>query len=99
MKDFEDLSQETMPCSECRAGTLKPRHVTYYTWIGSELISVPQFPAWVCDVCGRREYDSKAINWLNMLLDPNAGKPTAPKRPKPARSRPQSGLTRSLRDI
>jgi hypothetical protein len=27
-------------------------------------------------MCGRREFDERAIAWLNMLLDPNAGKPT-----------------------
>jgi hypothetical protein len=35
---------------------------------------VPNFPAWVCDVCGRREYDEKSISWLTMLLSPEAGR-------------------------
>ncbi len=50
--------------------------ITYFTWLGEELITVPNFPAWICDVCGRREYDEKAISWLSMLLNPNAGRPT-----------------------
>jgi YgiT-type zinc finger domain-containing protein len=49
--------------------------VTYFTWIGDELITVPDFPCWVCDVCGRREYDMRALNQLSLLLNPNAGKP------------------------
>ena len=53
--DHEEL---TMPCSECSAGMMRPGLITYFTWLGEELITVPHFPAWVCDVCGRREYDS-----------------------------------------
>ena len=51
------------------------RHLTYFTWLGDELISVQNFPAWVCDLCGRREYDHHAVMTLNMLLNPDAGKP------------------------
>ena len=64
------------PCGECAAGVMHLRHITYFTWLGEELITVPSFPAWICDMCGKREYDERAIAWLNMLLDPNAGKPT-----------------------
>jgi YgiT-type zinc finger domain-containing protein len=53
---------------------LRRRFVTYFTWLGEELITVPDFPAWVCDVCGRREYDPAALNHLSLLLSPNAGK-------------------------
>lgn len=62
------------PCRECQAGHLRLQYITYFTWLGDDLITVPDFPAWVCDVCGRREYDSHAINRLNLLLTPNAGK-------------------------
>jgi YgiT-type zinc finger domain-containing protein len=48
--------------------------VTYFTWLGDELITVPDFPSWVCDVCGRREYDLHALNQLSLILSPNAGK-------------------------
>ena len=62
------------PCNECQAGKMQVRYITYFTWLGDELITVPNFPAWVCDVCGRREYDERAISWLTMLLSPNTGK-------------------------
>jgi YgiT-type zinc finger domain-containing protein len=52
------------------------RHITYFTWLGEELIMVPNFPAWICDMCGKREFDERAISWLTMILNPNAGKPT-----------------------
>jgi len=68
--------RNAVPCTECQAGQMNRHYVTYFTWLGEELITVPDFPAWVCDVCGRREYDPYALNQLNMLLNPNAGKPT-----------------------
>jgi YgiT-type zinc finger domain-containing protein len=71
---------ELVPCNECQAGVMRLRFITYFTWLDEELITVPNFPAWICDVCGRREYDEKSISWLTMLLDPNAGKPTGRKR-------------------
>ena len=78
------------PCNECAAGVMHLRHITYFTWLGEELITVPNFPAWVCDMCGRREYDEHAISWLSMLLDPNAGRPTrqSKRTPRPGKSKP-----------
>ena len=87
-----EFTEELATCHECHAGLLRPRHVTYFTWLGGELITVPHFPAWICDVCGRCEYDERAIQWLNMILDPNAGKPTPQNRRTPPRPRPQSGI-------
>jgi YgiT-type zinc finger domain-containing protein len=84
----KDKSSESIPCTECQAGVMNLRFITYFTWLGEELITVQNFPAWVCDVCGRREYDEKAISWLATLLDPNAGKPTGR---KPASSRRTRG--------
>jgi YgiT-type zinc finger domain-containing protein len=69
-----------IPCRECQAGQLHRQYVTYFTWMGEELITVPDFPAWICDVCGRREYDTQAVNQLSMLLSPNTGKPVRKKR-------------------
>jgi YgiT-type zinc finger domain-containing protein len=69
------------PCTACQAGQMHLRYVTYFTWLGDELITVSNFPAWVCDVCGKRDYDSHALNQLNLLLNPNAGHPTRQKPP------------------
>ncbi len=74
-----------LPCNECQAGQMHRRFLTYFTWLGDELITVPDFPAWVCDVCGRREYDLQALSQLNLLLNANAGKSTRRVR-RPARS-------------
>lgn len=76
------------PCNECQAGVMRLQFITYFTWLGDELVMVPGFPAWVCDVCGRRDYDERAVSWLSTLLSPNAGQP--PQRRKPRRSPPPS---------
>ncbi len=79
-----DESQDTFPCNECQAGIMHLDHMTYFTWLGEELVTVPNFPAWVCDVCGRREYDTRAIAWLATLLNPDTGKTSAsPRRVRP----------------
>jgi len=93
----ETDTQLPVPCTECQAGMLQMQFITYFTWLGEELITVPNFPAWVCDVCGRREYDEVAISWLTALLSPNAGKaparrrrPLAPPRaPEASQPRPE----------
>ena len=67
---------QSIPCNECPAGVMHERQIAYFTWLGEELITVPNFPAWVCDLCGKREYDGRAISILTMILNPEAGKPT-----------------------
>ena len=39
---------------------------------------VPNFPAWICDMCGKREFDERAISWLTMLLEPQRGQANPP---------------------
>lgn len=68
------LSPQIVPCHECAAGQMRLHNVTYYTWLVDELITVSDFPAWICDICGRREYDPRAVNQLSLILSPNAGK-------------------------
>lgn len=82
-----------VPCNECQAGMMQVRYITYFTWLSEELITVPNFPAWVCDVCGRREYDERAISWLTMLLSPNTGRSTS-KRRRPPASQQKPGTSR-----
>jgi YgiT-type zinc finger domain-containing protein len=84
---------QPVQCTECSAGMMQPRMITYFTWLNEELITVPHFPAWICDMCGRREYDEKAISWLTTFLNPNAGKPTRVRK-APPRTRPRPGPAR-----
>ncbi len=73
-------SEAARVCPECRTGVLHLEYLTYFTWLNDELITVPNFPSWVCDVCGKREYDSHAVSWLNMLLSPTTGRKPKPRR-------------------
>jgi YgiT-type zinc finger domain-containing protein len=72
-KDEIEAGEPVSPCPECLAGIMRLNYITYFTWLNEELVTVPNFPAWVCDMCGRREFDSRAITWLNTLLNPAAG--------------------------
>lgn len=70
-------------CSECQAGVMHLKLVTYFTWLDDEFIAVPNFPARVCDVCGRSEYDQRAVLRLNTILTHEGGG-----RPQRSRRRP-----------
>jgi YgiT-type zinc finger domain-containing protein len=72
----EILPNAVQPCNGCQAGQMHLQYITYFTWLADELITVPNFPAWICDVCGKREYDPRALNQLSLLLSPSAGRPT-----------------------
>ncbi len=86
---------QPVPCNECQAGMMQVRYITYFTWLNEELITVPNFPAWVCDVCGRREFDERAISWLTMLLSPNTGRSTSKvRRPLPSQQKPGTSRPR-----
>ena len=77
----QSAQYETL-CPECQAGAFHLKYITYFTWLNEELVTVPNFPAWICDVCGRREYDMRAVNWLNTLLNPETGRRAIPQRRK-----------------
>jgi len=62
-------------CPECQVGSLRPRSVPYYAHLDGLLITVPDFPAWVCDVCHHCEYDGAALDDLRAILGPNASLP------------------------
>lgn len=81
-----EIEKWGFPCRNCQAGRMELRSVTYITWLGDELITVPDFPAWVCDFCGRREYDGDALNRLSLLLSPEAGRKEKKGRPLPLKS-------------
>ena len=62
-------SKFAFSCVDCRGGIRHLQYLTYFTWLHDQLITVPNFPAWVCDACGQREYDVRAVSWLNTLLN------------------------------
>jgi len=92
-----DAFQHSYPCTECQAGVMHVRYITYFTWLDEELVSVPNFPAWMCDLCRRREYDQRAIAWLTTILNPETGKPAAsPPRLHPPQDKKRASIHISL---
>jgi hypothetical protein len=63
-------------CPECQVGTLREGAVPYYAVLEGTLITVPSFPAWICDVCRHCEYDESALEELRAVLGPSAQLPT-----------------------
>lgn len=58
-------------CPNCQVGVLQPRLVTYFAVQRGQVINVPGFPAWVCDICKYREYDPNALAELQTILESN----------------------------
>lgn len=71
-------STPSQPCIYCQGGKKRLRAATLMTWLGNELITVPNFPAWICDMCGHRTYDTHALAQLSLILNPEAGTPIQP---------------------
>ncbi len=80
-------TNKTQPCMNCQGGIKKLRTATLMTWLGNDLITVPNFPAWICDMCGHRSFDTHALAQLSLLLNPEAGTPIQPMI-KPAENNP-----------
>jgi YgiT-type zinc finger domain-containing protein len=54
------------------------------------LLVLPNFPGWVCDVCGNREYEPAALEHLQLLLgaETELRRPTGRRAPAPLQPRP-----------
>jgi YgiT-type zinc finger domain-containing protein len=61
-------AQPTYICQHCLAGTLRLQQVVFAHWYGGQFITIPNFPGWVCDVCGETEYDSVALEQVETIL-------------------------------
>lgn len=81
--------ETSYPCPECQMGNLHPRRASYFTTEVGSVICVPDFPAWVCDVCGRREYDPSALAELRAMLDTDRNSRRR-RRPHPPTSTPDT---------
>jgi YgiT-type zinc finger domain-containing protein len=90
-----DVPEEKYTCPECQAGVLRLQHLTYFTEMEGELITVPNFPAWVCDMCGYREDDPRAENWLHILLNPRTGRRSLRRPRTPGQLGPKSARDRA----
>jgi YgiT-type zinc finger domain-containing protein len=76
--DFE-VGVDRFACPDCLAGKCRMTRRTFFTWVQEDLITVQNFPAWVCDFCGWRKFDSRAVLWLKTLLHPPRKQKSSPK--------------------
>jgi YgiT-type zinc finger domain-containing protein len=67
---------------------LHARTAFYCASVGGQFITIPDFPAWVCDVCGMREYDETAVLELRTILQfERADRDPAPRDQQPTAGR------------
>lgn len=55
-------------CPECRVGNLQASAASFFTDVAGNMMTIPDFPAWICDICGHCEYDRDSLNQLQTLL-------------------------------
>ncbi len=65
-------------CPDCMVGRLQPRTAPFFAEMHGLPVTVPEFPAWICDVCGWTEYDQLALSELEAML--NIGRPRGRRR-------------------
>lgn len=58
------------PCPNCRIGYIRPHRITYAGYHGDLFIVMPNVLAYICDVCGNREYDEELMMQLIPLIGP-----------------------------
>lgn len=66
-------------CPYCHTGRLQQQPMTYIQWHGANLLVVNRMPAIVCDVCGERAYDDRAVEQLQHLLMAGADSMVTPR--------------------
>lgn len=57
-------------CPRCSFGNLRPTRSTYVRQVGGQVVTVPNFTLWRCDVCGFSRYDTAALARVDLLLGP-----------------------------
>ena len=57
-------------CPRCYVGRIQQKGTLLSTIVNGELLSIPNFPTWVCDMCHISMYDPAAIAQLRALLVP-----------------------------
>ncbi|MFN8378127.1 MAG: hypothetical protein U0452_05600 [Anaerolineae bacterium] len=82
---------QTPTCPRCQIGVLRAELATYAGVYRGLFISAPSVPCYTCDICGHREFDERALAYLDALVG-QLSLPHEPSRPaaKPAATDPDS---------
>ncbi|MEA4812485.1 MAG: YgiT-type zinc finger protein [Anaerolineaceae bacterium] len=94
MKKILPANPET--CPRCYVGRIKQKRITLSAAVSSHLLTVPNFPAWQCDVCHAFMYDPKALRELNGMLAAPGSK--LRRRPAPKSAQAKKNLTKTAKD-
>jgi YgiT-type zinc finger domain-containing protein len=55
---INDMSEKIVSiCPRCQVGHLQVSHVTFTHLLNGHVLSIPNAPALICDMCEQREYD------------------------------------------
>jgi YgiT-type zinc finger domain-containing protein len=88
---MDSESEPKFICPQCQMGTLQPKPVAFAQWFEGQFITIPNFPGWVCDICGACEYDAAALEQLETILGPEADlRREATQRARRSRLNPQA---------
>lgn len=60
-------NQDKHACPRCQIGTMQPTTATYTAMYRGSLLSIPNIPAWTCDICQYTEYEDMAMGRLEAL--------------------------------
>lgn len=70
----------TIRCEDCGIGYYQPLNAPYLLPLGSQMMVIPDAPAYSCDVCGFRTFDEEFLHAIHSLLTQAAAQPPRPKR-------------------
>ncbi len=71
---------DEIACPRCQIGNLQPVSATYTCVHRGMLLSVPNMPAWKCDICQYQEFDYDGLARVEALAG-RFGPPDDPVRP------------------
>lgn len=96
----ESVVNYTIPdstCPRCGVGRFRLALSTYVRMYGATLITVPNLPAWECDICHHRDYDSEVVQQIEVLISPAGPPPNRYQPPAVASPLPTHAVKRTAR--
>lgn len=69
------MSNSDLICPNCQMGRLDLQLTTFIQLYGETLVSVPNTPAWVCDICHSQQIDPESIQRLELLIGQTGAPP------------------------
>jgi len=67
----ESVLKEKSYCQQCGMGVLHVEIKTLFRIINNDVIFIPDFPLWKCDVCKWVEYDDESLEQLIRVVGPS----------------------------